>query len=44
MKNNYVNQHISLSEWEDSNLRPLPPEGSTLPSWATLRKRYIEGN
>ena len=25
------------SEWQDSNLRPLRPERSALPSWATLR-------
>lgn len=28
---------IKKSEWQDSNLRPLRPERSALPSWATLR-------
>ena len=26
-----------LSEWQDSNLRPLAPKASALPNWATLR-------
>ena len=35
MKNPRKNE--GESEWQDSNLRPLRPERSALPSWATLR-------
>ena len=27
----------SWSDWQDSNLRPLPPQGSVLPNWTTTR-------
>ena len=30
---------LSWSRWQDLNLRPLRPERSTLPNWATPRQR-----
>ena len=32
---------LKKSEWRDSNTRPLRPERSALPSWATLRNYLI---
>jgi hypothetical protein len=35
-RSNFASSHlVAPSEWQDSNLRPLPSEGSTLPSCAT---------
>ena len=34
---NWGHSFLTWSEWQDSNLRPLRPERSALPDWATLR-------
>ena len=39
-RNTYVSRILVWSGWEDSNLRPLEPHSSTLPSCATPRQKH----
>ena len=38
---NYSDTYINKSAWQDSNLRPLRPERSALPNWATRRLQFV---